>query len=271
MLKPLDRCLNDFDLCDTNQADKRNILLRTLRSRIDLTNALFKFTRINTSEYCGSDVLVRMVKSLINSNSNNSNNIDYNYFLYVGNNRDECLFDIAYQQAIPSPISWHANYILHSGDNVRCYLITVKAKYKKPKSLQELIADYGNNIRAEEIYQLRQGYNILEVDKSDYPRQEIIDNLMIRLQNYKRKKLYESEYTLVHEVYRRYKCFLKELTETKKIIDYKKNITFEKKFSKLVKLYNAINNKDNIHKVKTLYKQFNKSIDCCERLIKESI
>ena len=268
MLKPLDRCLNDFDLCDTNQADKRNILLRTLQSRIDLTNALFKFTRINTSEYCGSDVVEQKVMSLINSNSNN---IDYNYFLYIGDNRNECLLNIAYQQIISNTIRWYACTILHSGDNVRCYLITVKAKYKKPKSLQELIADYGNNIRAEEIYQLRQGYNILGVDKSDYPRQEIIDNLMIRLQNYKRKKLYESEYTLVHEVYRRYKCFLKELTETKKIIDYKKNITFEKKFSKLVKLYNAINNKDNIHKVKTLYKQFNKSIDCCERLIKESI
>ena len=268
MLKPLDRCLNDFDLCDTNQADKRNILLRTLQSRIDLTNALFKFTRINTSEYCDFDVVEQKVKSLINSNSNN---IDYNYFLYIGDNRNDCLLDIAYQQIISNTIRWYACTILHSGDNVRCYLITVKAKYKKPKSLQELIADYGNNIRVEEIYQLRQGYIILEFDKSDYPRQEIIDNLMIRLQNYKRKKLYESEYTLVHEVYRRYKCFLKELTETKKIIDYKKNITFEKKFSKLVKLYNAINNKDNIHKVKTLYKQFNKSIDCCERLIKESI
>ena len=269
MLKPLDRCLSDFDLCDTNQADKRNILLRTLQSRIDLTNALFKFTHIDMLEYCGFDVLGRKVKSLINSNSNN--NIDYNYFLYIGNNRNDCLIDIAYQQIISDAIRWYASSILHSGNNVRCYLITVKAKYKKPKSLQELIADYGNNIRAEEIYQLRQGYNIFGVDKSDYPRQEIIDNLMIRLQNYKRKKLYKSEHTLVHEVYKRYKCFLKELTETKKIIDYKKNITFEKKFSKLVKLYNAINNKDNIHKVKTLYKQFNKSIDCCERLIKESI
>ena len=268
MLKPLDRCLNDFDLCDTNQADKRNILLRTLQSRIDLTNALFKFTRINTSEYCDFDVVEQKVMSLINSNSNN---IDYNYFLYIGDTSNECLFDITYKQAISISIKWCASSILHSGNNIRCYLITVKAKYKKPKSLQELIADYGNNIRVKEIYQLRQGYIILEFDKSDYPRQEIIDNLMIRLQNYKRKKLYKSEYTLVHEVYRRYKCFLKELTETKKIIDYKKNITFEKKFSKLVKLYNAINNKDNIHKVKTLYKQFNKSIDCCERLIKESI
>ena len=191
--------------------------------------------------------------------------------MYIGDISNECLFDITYKQAISISIKWCASSILHSGNNVRCYLITIKAKHKKPKSLQELIADYGNNIRVEEIYQLRQGYIILEFDKSDYPRQEIIDNLMIRLQNYKRKKLYESEYTLVHEVYRRYKCFLKELTETKKIIDYKKNITFEKKFSKLVKLYNAINNKDNIHKVKTLYKQFNKSIDCCERLIKESI
>ena len=187
MLKPLDRCLNDFDLCDINQADKRNILLRTLQSRIDLTNALFKFTRIDTSEYCDFDVVEQKVMSLINSNSNN---IDYNYFLYIGDTRNDYLLDITYQQLISDIIRWYASSILHSGNNVRCYLITVKAKYKKPKSLQELIADYGNNIRAEEIYQLRQGYNIFGVDKSDYPRQEIIDNLMTRLQNYKRKKLY---------------------------------------------------------------------------------
>ena len=203
MLKPLDRCLNDFDLCNTNQADKRNILLRSLQSRIDLTNALFKFTCIDTSEYHDFETLVQKVMSIINSNSN-SNNIDYNYFLYIEITSKEYLFDI--QQMQFTNILGHFTFILHSGNNVRCYLITVKAKYKKPKSLQELIADYGNNIRAEEIYQLRQGYNILGVDKSDYPRQEIIDNLMIRLQNYKMKKLYKSEHTLVHEVYKRYKC-----------------------------------------------------------------